>query len=99
MGQHDPESPHKVNSIKADGARCFTKGQLKYVHKKYDELINEGKQLYPPPEKIVGKGGPTKKVNHIIFWIDLLTSNLEYSLLYETFQYPLETTLQSNLFE
>jgi transposase len=51
----------KVNSIKAAGARCFTKGQLQYVHKKYDELITEGKQLYPPPEKVVGKRGPTKK--------------------------------------
>ena len=52
---------HKVNSLKDEGASCLTKGQLQYMHKKYDGLIYEGQQLYPPPKKVVGKRGCTKK--------------------------------------
>ena len=51
----------KVKAEKESGATSLTKGQLKYVFKIYNELINEGRELYPPPEKVKGKRGAAKK--------------------------------------
>lgn len=51
----------KVKIAKESGAGYLTKGQLQYISKKYDELIKEGQQLYPPPKKIKGRRGVTKK--------------------------------------
>ena len=51
----------KVKSAKESGSDCLTRGQLQSISKKYNELIAEGQQLYPPPKKIKGRRGATKK--------------------------------------
>jgi transposase len=51
----------KVKIAKESGANCLTRGQLQSISKKYNELIEEGQQLYPPPKKIKGRRGATKK--------------------------------------
>lgn len=51
----------KVKIAKESGAACLTRWQLQSISKKYNELITEGQQLYPPPKKIKGRRGVTKK--------------------------------------
>ncbi len=51
----------KVIDAKNAGAESFTKGQLKYIHRKFDALMKEGKRLYPPPKKKQGQRGVVKK--------------------------------------
>ena len=51
----------KVNKAKESGVDSLTPSQLKYIRKKYKQLIEKGQNLYPPPEKVKGRRGAVKK--------------------------------------
>jgi transposase len=51
----------KVRQVNKAGQKGLTRGQRQYWDKRFNTLIEKGRDLFPPPKKIKGRRGKTAK--------------------------------------